>query len=159
MVSSAYCLPVIPTVTTRMIDAEPITMPSMVSRNRALLARKLSTASEITSRYIMVLRALASVLSNDFVSSSGFGNDCGRHGSSIGPGAPESGLRQVDRPSEGPSGNPCPDTAIRHSSVIAAVRAIPANPDYPPRDERNAPRNPPIDPSIFSSGIVSERRM
>ena len=71
MVSSAYCLPVIPTVTTRMIDAEPITMPSMVSRKRALLARKLSTASESTSLNIMVVFALARVLSKDFSSSSG----------------------------------------------------------------------------------------
>ena len=73
MVSSAYCLPVIPTVTTRMIDAEPMTMPSMVSRKRALLARKLSTASEITSLKIIVVCALASVLSNEFASNSGLG--------------------------------------------------------------------------------------
>jgi hypothetical protein len=50
-----------------------MTMPSMVSINRALLARKLSTASEITSLKIIVVFALASVLSNDFVSSSGLG--------------------------------------------------------------------------------------
>src|ERR1017187_3989881 len=73
MVSRAYCLPVSPTVTTRMIDAEPMTMPSMVSRNRALLARKLSTASDMISLNIIVLRALASVLSNDFASSAGLG--------------------------------------------------------------------------------------
>src|SRR6185312_8725971 len=56
-----------------MIDAEPITMPSMVSMKRALLARKLSTASENTSLKMRVERALASVLSNDFVSCSGLG--------------------------------------------------------------------------------------
>jgi hypothetical protein len=52
-------------VTTRMIDAEPITMPSMVSRNRILLARKLSIASRTTSLKSMVERALASVRSNE----------------------------------------------------------------------------------------------
>ena len=66
-------MPVSPTVTTRMIDAEPITMPSIVSRNRALLARKLSTASEMISLNIMVLRALASVVSNDLGSTAGLG--------------------------------------------------------------------------------------
>src|SRR5271168_4276764 len=63
-----------PTVTTRMIDADPMTMPSMVSRKRALLARKLSTASDVTSLKIIVVCALASVLSNDdFVSGTGLG--------------------------------------------------------------------------------------
>src|SRR6266702_5163327 len=73
MVLSAYSLPVRPTVTTRMIDADPITIPSIVNRNRALLARKLSTASEMISRNIIVLRALASVLSNDVFSGAGLG--------------------------------------------------------------------------------------
>jgi hypothetical protein len=54
-----------------MIDADPITMPSIVSRNRALLALKLSIASETISLHIIVLRALASVLSNVLVSVSG----------------------------------------------------------------------------------------
>ena len=40
--SSAYFLPVRPSVATRMMDADPMTMPSMVSRKRALLAQKLS---------------------------------------------------------------------------------------------------------------------
>jgi hypothetical protein len=48
-------------------------MPSMVSRKRALLARKLSTASEMTSLNIIVVLALASVLSNDLASGSGTG--------------------------------------------------------------------------------------
>ncbi len=73
MVSMAYCLPVMPTVTTRMMDAEPMTMPSMVSRKRALLARKLSMASETTSLNIMVVRALARVLSKDLGSRAGLG--------------------------------------------------------------------------------------
>src|SRR5260370_42405030 len=60
-----YCLPVDPRVATRMIEAEPITMPSMVRRNRVLLARKLSTASLTTSLNIMVERALASVGSKE----------------------------------------------------------------------------------------------
>ena len=45
--------------------AEPMTIPSMVSRNRVLLARKLSTASLTTSLNIMVERALASVRSKE----------------------------------------------------------------------------------------------
>jgi hypothetical protein len=45
----------------------------MVSRKRTLLARKLSMASETTSLNIMVLRALARVESNDFVSGAGLG--------------------------------------------------------------------------------------
>ena len=48
-----------------MIEADPMTMPSMVSRNRVLLARKLSTASLATSLNIIVDRALASVRSNE----------------------------------------------------------------------------------------------
>jgi hypothetical protein len=48
-----------------MMDAEPMTMPSIVSRKRILLARKLSTASRTTSLNIMVERALASVRSNE----------------------------------------------------------------------------------------------
>ena len=71
--SRRICLPVIPTVTTRMMDAEPMTMPSMVSRKRALLARKLSIASETISLKIMVLPALASVLSKVFFSTAGLG--------------------------------------------------------------------------------------
>ena len=42
-----------------------MTMPSMVSRKRVLLARKLSTASRTTSLNIMVERALASVRSKE----------------------------------------------------------------------------------------------
>src|SRR6202034_3073482 len=61
--SSAYCLPVRHTVATRMIDADPITMPSIVSRNRVLLARKLSKASESVSRNAIVERALRRMLS------------------------------------------------------------------------------------------------
>jgi hypothetical protein len=56
-----------------MMDADPITMPSMVSRKRALLARKLSMASETISLNIMVLLALASVVSNVFGSVAGLG--------------------------------------------------------------------------------------
>jgi hypothetical protein len=40
-------------------------MPSMVSMNRVLLARKLSTASRTTSLNIMVERALARVRSKE----------------------------------------------------------------------------------------------
>ena len=116
MVSSAYCLPVIPTVTTRMIDAEPMTMPSMVSRNRALLARKLSTASEITSLKIIVVCALASVLSNDFVSSSGLGTIVVAmvHPSVRARRNPIFARLIVQQRSVRKS---VPDTAIRHSSV------------------------------------------
>jgi len=46
-----------------MIEAEPITMPSMVNKNRTFDARKLSTASWTVSRMAIVERALASVLS------------------------------------------------------------------------------------------------
>ena len=42
-----------------------MTIPSMVSRNRVLLARKLSTASLTTSLNIMVERALARVRSKE----------------------------------------------------------------------------------------------
>ena len=35
-----YCLPVSPTVTTRISDAVPMTMPSAVKMNRILLVRK-----------------------------------------------------------------------------------------------------------------------
>ena len=38
--SRAYCLPVRPRVTTRMMEAEPMTMPSMVRRKRTFDARK-----------------------------------------------------------------------------------------------------------------------
>ena len=61
MVSSAYFLPVRPTVTTRMMDADPITMPSMVSRKRTLLARKLSMARCMVSEKTMVVFAEFSV--------------------------------------------------------------------------------------------------
>jgi hypothetical protein len=54
-----------------MMEAEPITMPNMVNRKRALLARKLSIASAKTSLKIIVVWALASVLSNVFDSGSG----------------------------------------------------------------------------------------
>jgi hypothetical protein len=47
------------------MEAEPITIPSMVSRKRVLLARKLSTASLTTSLNIMVERALANVRSKE----------------------------------------------------------------------------------------------
>ena len=63
MVSSAYCFPVSPTVTTSTIDADPMTIPSIVSRNRVLLARKLSMARLTVSRKATVDRALRSVLS------------------------------------------------------------------------------------------------
>ena len=59
----AYSLPVSPTVTTSTIEAEPITMPSIVRRNRTFEARKLSTASVIVSRKASEERALASVAS------------------------------------------------------------------------------------------------
>ena len=39
-----YCLPVSPMVTTRISEAEPITMPSEVCMTRTLLVRKLSMA-------------------------------------------------------------------------------------------------------------------
>ena len=42
-----------------------MTIPSIVSMNRVLLARKLSTASRTTSLNIMVERALASVRSKE----------------------------------------------------------------------------------------------
>ena len=54
-----------PNVTTRITDAEPMTMPSIVSINATLLARKLSTASRTTSLNTMVERALARVRSNE----------------------------------------------------------------------------------------------
>jgi len=63
--SNAYCLPVDPRVATRMMEAEPMTIPNIVSRNRVLLARKLSTASRTTSLNIMVERALAKVRSKE----------------------------------------------------------------------------------------------
>src|SRR5260370_16219858 len=63
--SSAYCLPVEPSVATRMRDADPITIPSIVSRNGVLLERKLWTASVTTSLNIIVERALASVRSKE----------------------------------------------------------------------------------------------
>ncbi len=40
-----YCLPVSPTVTTRISDAVPMTMPSAVKMNRSLLVRKVWTAT------------------------------------------------------------------------------------------------------------------
>ena len=49
-----YCLPVSPMVTTRMTEAVPMTMPSAASAKRALLKRKLSTASFIISLKGMV---------------------------------------------------------------------------------------------------------
>jgi len=58
-------LPVDPSVATRMTDAEPMIMPNIVSRNRVLLARKLSTANRTTSLNIMVERALARVRSKE----------------------------------------------------------------------------------------------
>jgi hypothetical protein len=58
---SAYCRPVSPRVATRMMDADPITMPSMVRRNLVLLAQKLSKARLMVSRNFTVERALASV--------------------------------------------------------------------------------------------------
>src|ERR1035441_6413386 len=73
MVSTAYCWPVSPTVTTRMMDAEPMIMPSMVSMKRALLARKLSSASETISPKTMVVWALSSVLANVPFSGAGLG--------------------------------------------------------------------------------------
>src|SRR5580693_2615497 len=48
-----------------MMEAAPITMPSMVSRKRVLLALKLSSASVTVSRKATVERALRSVLSNE----------------------------------------------------------------------------------------------
>src|ERR1700759_5538455 len=50
-----------------MMEAAPITMPSMVSRKRVLLAEKLSSARVTVSRNATVERALRSVLSNDRV--------------------------------------------------------------------------------------------
>src|ERR1700730_1788951 len=52
-----------------MMDAEPMTMPSMVRRKRTLLALKLSTARRTISLNIMVERALARVRSKEL----GFG--------------------------------------------------------------------------------------
>ncbi len=40
-----YCLPVSPTVTTRISDAVPMTMPSAVKMNRILLVRNVWTAT------------------------------------------------------------------------------------------------------------------
>src|SRR5215469_12526038 len=60
----AYCLPVSPRVTTKMMEAEPMIMPSMVRRKRTLLALKESMASLTTSLNIMVERALRRVASN-----------------------------------------------------------------------------------------------
>src|SRR6185437_4640541 len=51
-------------VTTRITDAVPMTMPSAVSANRVLLARKLSNASFRISLSTMVSRALVRVSSN-----------------------------------------------------------------------------------------------
>ena len=59
----AYCLPVSPIVTTRINEAEPITMPSAVNAKRTLFSRKLSIASIAISRSRMVRLALASVCS------------------------------------------------------------------------------------------------
>jgi hypothetical protein len=50
-----------------------MTMPTIVRMKRALLARKLSTASEKTSLKPIVVFALASVVANDLGSSSGLG--------------------------------------------------------------------------------------
>src|ERR1700734_1155350 len=61
----AYCRPVSPMVATRMTDADPMTMPRAVNANRTLLARKLSSASEIISLSTMICLALASVRAND----------------------------------------------------------------------------------------------
>jgi hypothetical protein len=59
----AYCLPVRPTVATSTMEAEPMTMPSMVRRKRVLLARKLSKARLMVSRKATVDRALRRVFS------------------------------------------------------------------------------------------------
>ena len=59
----AYCLPVRPTVATSTMEAEPMTMPSMVRRKRVLLARKLSKARLTVSRKATVERALRRVCS------------------------------------------------------------------------------------------------
>src|SRR6187402_3160883 len=61
----AYWRPVRPSVATRIIDAEPMTMPSIVSRNRVLLARKLSNARLMVSRKATVERALRRMLSKE----------------------------------------------------------------------------------------------
>jgi hypothetical protein len=60
---SAYSVPVNPSVAVRIIDADPITIPSIVNRNRTFEARKLSTARCTVSRKAIVDVALASVRS------------------------------------------------------------------------------------------------
>ena len=77
---SAYCFPVNPTVTTSTIDAEPITIPSMVSKKRVLDARKLSIARLIVSRSAMVELALARVASKVWRS---FGTGVGMGGVAV----------------------------------------------------------------------------
>ena len=69
----AYWVPVRPSVAVRMMDAEPMTMPSIVSRNRTFEARKLSTARCTVSRNAMVEVALASVRSKLVRVMAGFG--------------------------------------------------------------------------------------
>ena len=60
-VSRAYCRPVSPTVTTSTMDAEPMIMPSIVSRKRTLEAWKLSSASRSVSLNISEVLADRSV--------------------------------------------------------------------------------------------------
>ena len=65
IVFRTYCLPVRPMVTTRMSEAEPMTIPSAVSAKRTLLARKLSKASNTISLRTIVRLALSRVFWNE----------------------------------------------------------------------------------------------
>src|SRR6202012_4081391 len=60
-----YCFPVSPTGTTRIREADPITMPREVSITRTLLVRKLSIARLTISLSTIVRLALARVRSKD----------------------------------------------------------------------------------------------
>src|SRR6185312_951882 len=76
--------PVSPSVATRMMEAAPITMPSIVSRKRVLLAEKLSSARVTVSRNATVERALRSVLSNERAD----GRNLSEAGGTVGLGMP-----------------------------------------------------------------------
>ena len=109
-----------PTVTVRMIEADPITIPSMVSRNRALPDLKLSTASDTISLHIIVERALASVVSKVLAS-----------GLDMLVVAIGSGIRRLpvsqrfEKRSTYNSGcSHCPDSAERKIACITAMFAI-----------------------------------
>jgi hypothetical protein len=59
--SSTYCLPIIATVTTKMIDDVPMTMPRAVRTKRSFEARKLSPASlKISLTALLFMQAILS---------------------------------------------------------------------------------------------------